>query len=165
MAPLRTLACLLMTTALLATAAFPLRAQQAIEQQMTPAQFQATGLDKLSARELANLNAWLNHTLDTETSKAAVAAKQQVEDAHRGFLSFGSSEPIVGRIAGEFRGFGMGRSYTLDNGQVWKQIEAAELAGVRLDSPKVTIRPSVMGNPWYLQVEGYSTRAKVQRVK
>jgi hypothetical protein len=47
-----------------------------IEQQMTPEQFKAAGLDKLSAAELANLNAWLNHTIVAETSKAAEAATQ-----------------------------------------------------------------------------------------
>ncbi len=138
---------------------------QAIERQMTQEQFKAAGLDKLSADELAKLNAWLNRTLVVETTKAAAQAKQKVEDDNRGYFNFGSSEPILGRIAGEFRGFGNGHSYTLDNGQVWKQIEPADLAGVRLDNPKVTIRPSVIGNAWYLQVEGYNTRAKVQRVK
>ena len=69
---------------------------------MTPEQFKAAGLDKLSAEELANLNAWLNHTVDTETAKAAVKAKKKVEDDNRGFFNFGTSEPVASKIVGEF---------------------------------------------------------------
>ena len=140
-------------------------AGQPIERQMSPEQFKAAGLDKLSADELAALNAWLNRTLETETAKAAVEAKKKVVDENRGFISFGSSEPIVGRIAGEFRGFGRGREYVLDNGQVWKQVDEASLAGVRKTNPEVKITPSMIGNAWYLAIDGYNTRAKVQRVK
>ena len=140
-------------------------AQPPIQQQMTPAQFKAAGLDQLNAGQLANLNAWLNGTIQAEASKAAVTAKQQLEDNHRGFLNFGSTEPVVGKIVGDFRGFGRSRSYTLDNGQVWQQTDATSLAGVRLSSPQVKITPSMIGNAWYLQVGHYNTRAKVVRIK
>lgn len=149
----------------LAAAAAQAQAQQPIEQQMTPEQFKATGLDQLSPEQLANLNAWLNNKLEVETTKAATEAKKKVEDDNRGFFNFGSSEPIVARIAGEFRGFGRGRSYTLDNGQVWQQLDDASLAGVRKTDPAVRITPSLIGNAWYLAIEGYNTRAKVQRTK
>lgn len=136
-----------------------------IQQQMTPEEFKAAGLDKLSAEELAKLNAWLGRTIEVETEKAATAAKKQVEDDNRGFFNFGSSEPIRSSIAGEFRGFGNGRTYTLANGQVWKQIDGAELAGVRLTDPAVVITPSMVGNAWYMRVGRYGTNAKVTRIK
>lgn len=149
--------------------AFAQQAGERIEQQMTPEQFKATGLDQLSAEQLENLNAWLNRTLEAETTKAAtVAAKQakeQVEDENRGFLHFGSDEAIAGRLQGEFRGFGKGREYRLENGQLWRQVDSSTLAGVRLDNPQVTIKPSMIGNAWYLNVEGYNTTVKVERVK
>ncbi|MFC5577292.1 hypothetical protein ACFPOA_04585 [Lysobacter niabensis] len=140
-------------------------AQPPIEQQMTPEQFKASGLEKLSPQELANLNAWLNNTLEVETTKAATLAKDKVETENRGFLTFGKTDPIVGRIVGEFRGFAPGRSWTLDNGQVWEQVDSASLAGARKTDPQVRITPSVMGNKWYMQIEGYNTRAGVRRVK
>jgi hypothetical protein len=143
----------------------PAHAQPPIERQMTPEQFKAAGLDKLSPQELANLNAWLNNTLEVETTKAATQAKERVETENRGFSSFGKSDPIAARISGEFRGFARGRSWTLDNGQVWEQVDAASLAGVRKTDPQVKITPSLIGNSWYLQVEGYNTRASVRRVK
>jgi hypothetical protein len=140
-------------------------AQDAIEKQMTPEEFKAAGLDKLSSDELARLNAWLNRTIDAETEKAAVLAKKKVEDDNRGFFDFGSTEPVVSKMTGEFRGFARGREYTLENGHVWKQVDDASLAGVRLSAPEVRITPSLIGNAWYLAVTGYNTRAKVQRIK
>jgi len=120
-------------------------AQPPIEQQMTPEQFKASGLEKLSPQELANLNAWLNNTLEVETTKAATIAKEKVETENRGFAP--------------------GRSWTLDNGQVWEQFDSASLAGARKTDPQVRITPAVIGNKWYMQVEGYNTRAGVRRVK
>jgi hypothetical protein len=140
-------------------------AQAPIEKQMTPEQFKASGLDKLSPAELANLNAWLNNTVETETAKAATAAKEKVETENRGFFNFGKADPIVARIAGEFRGFAKGRSWTLDNGQVWEQVDTASLAGVRKTDPQVKITPSVIGTAWYMQIDGYNTRASVRRTK
>ncbi|WP_330968338.1 hypothetical protein [Lysobacter sp. A3-1-A15] len=152
----------------LAAVPFALLAQDAprrIELEMTPEEFRAAGLDGLTADQLARLNVWLGRTLDAETAKAAETARAQVKEANRGFLDFGSSEPIVARIAGEFRGFGQGRSYTLDNGHVWEQVDDARLAGVRLQDPGVTIAPALVGNVWYLAVDGYNRRAKVKRIK
>ena len=140
-------------------------AQEAIEKQMTAEEFRAAGLQKLSAEELARLNAWLNRTITTETTKAASEAKKKVEDDNRGFFNFGSSEPVVSRMVGEFNGFARGREYTLENGHVWKQIDDASLAGVRKTKPMVKVTPSKVGNAWYFAIEGYNTRAKVQRTK
>src|SRR5688572_28586770 len=71
-------------------------AQSKIEQQMSAEQFKAAGLDQLSPEQLANLNAWLNRTLDAETSKAVVKAKEEtrelVKHENRGFLGSGSRE-------------------------------------------------------------------------
>lgn len=136
-----------------------------IEQQMTPEQFRDAGLDRLTPEQLANLNAWLNRTLVVETGKAAAQAKKQVEDDSRGFLGFGSGEPVLSRLPGEFRGFAKGRRYLLANGQEWEQVDAATLAGVRLRDPEVKITPSLMGGAWYIQIGTYGTRAKVKRIK
>jgi hypothetical protein len=140
-------------------------AQPAIQKQMTPEEFKAAGLDKLSADELAHLNAWLGRTIDTETAKAADVAKQKVEHENRGFFNFGSEEPINAHLSGEFRAFGKGRTYTLDNGQVWQQIDDAQLVVRPLANPEVNIKPALVGNSWYMAVGGYHTRAQVRRIK
>ena len=99
-------------------------AQQAstLERQMTAEEFKAAGLDKLSAAELANLNAWLERRVEARTRTAvdeAVAkateqareeGRKEVVQKNRGFFDFGSDEPIVSTIRGEFNGFGSGRN-------------------------------------------------------
>lgn len=140
-------------------------AQKPLEEQMTPAQFKAAGLDKLTPQELATLNAWLQGALESEGSKVAALTQDRFETQHRGFLSFGKNDPIDAHIAGDFRGFGKGLIWTLDNGQQWEQTDSASLVGVRRTDPKVRITPSIAGNHWYLQIEGYNTRATVRRVK
>ncbi|MGY1521359.1 hypothetical protein [Luteimonas sp. A482] len=149
-------------------------AQQAppLEQAMSSTEFKAAGLDKLSAEELARLNAWLDRRVEQQTSAAVAAAVEQAREEgrkevvteNRGFFHFGSQEPIEASIAGEFAGFGSGRRYTLDNGQVWEQTDSATLSGVRKTNPKVRIKPGVMG-VWWLRIDGYNTQAKVQRIE
>jgi len=164
MLPIRSLAVALLL-ACLSPLASAQTAQPAIEKQMTPEQFKAAGLDKLSADELAHLNAWLGRTLETQTAKASAETKQRIEHENRGFLTFNSEEPITGHIAGDFHGFDKGRTYTLDNGQVWQQIDDAQLPGIRLTNPDVRIKPALMGNTWYMAVSHYNTRAQVKRIK
>jgi hypothetical protein len=154
----------LLALALLLPLAATALAQQKIEQQMSYEQFKASGLDKLSAAELASLNDWLDGKLQVETAKAAEVAKKESDDDRRGLGASESREPVAGAITGAFAGFGKGRQFTLDNGQVWQQIDDASLSA-KLDNPKVRITPSLLGGAWYLAVDGYNTRAKVQRVK
>ncbi|MDR1075468.1 MAG: hypothetical protein LBL59_03970 [Xanthomonadaceae bacterium] len=153
--------------------AAPLAAQPVrtgdIETQMTPAEFQAAGLEKLTPQELAALNAWLQGKVKRETEAAVAVTREEtrkeIEDHNRGFFHFGSREPIASAISGQFDGFAMGRRYTLENGQVWEQIDSASIPGARKTGPQVTIRPAVIGNAWYMQVQGYNTTAKVQRIE
>lgn len=140
-------------------------AQQKIEQQMTYEQFKAAGLDRLSPEQLANLNSWLNGKLEVETAKAAETAKQTSNEDSRGLVVATSRDPVEGTITSAFSGFGKGRSYTLDNGQVWRQVDDVSLTGVKNTNPKVRITPSAIGSAWYLSIEGFNARAKVQRVK
>ena len=139
-----------------------------IEQQMSADEFKAAGLDKLSAKELAALNAWLQQKVTTETAVAVEKAKEEgrkeVVEKNRGFFDFGSAEPIESVIVGEFTGFGKGKKYTLQNGQVWEQIEPASLSGVRKTDVSVKIKPGVLGN-WFMKIDGYNTQAKVRRIK
>lgn len=146
---------------------------------MTAEEFKAAGLDKLSDAELSALSAWLTRKVGAETARAveqvrqetqtAVAQAQadtrkQVEQENRGFFDFGSEEPIVSTLQGEFKGFARGNRYTLANGQVWEQIEAASLSGVRKTNPAVTIKPGLF-NSWFFRIDGYNTPAKVRRIK
>lgn len=140
-------------------------AQENLQDKMSPEEFKAAGLEKLTAEELSVLNNWLQGKVTEESKKAATQARKEVEDTNRGFFNFGSSEPVVSRLAGEFTGFSKGQKYTLENGQLWRQTDAARLDGVRKSNPVMTIRPGVIGNVWYMTVDGYNTRARVERIK
>ncbi len=140
-----------------------------IERQMTAEEFNAAGLGKLSAEELARLNAWLNRTVVQESKKAAAVAVADAkrEDETRGdrLLKVGGGDPFEARMVGAFNGFERGKKYTLDNGQVWEQIDDARMYGVKLDNPTVQLKPSLFGNAWYMRVDRRAVNAKVKRVK
>ena len=139
-----------------------------LQQQMSAAEFNAAGLNKLSPEELVTLNNWLQGKVAQAASVAVEQAReegrQEVIVKNRGFFDFGSQDPIEAVLAGEFRGFGKGRQYTLDNGQVWEQTDDTSAGGLRKQDPKVRITPGMM-NVWYLQIDGLNTRAKVRRTK
>jgi hypothetical protein len=158
----------LLFTAALHSAAQERAETRDLQQAMSAEEFKAAGLDKLSAGELAALNAWLQRKVDHETAQVKEQAREEgrkeVVEKNRGFFDFGSSEPIVATLSGDFNGFGKGKQYVLDNGQVWQQMDSATLVGVRKSNPQVSIKPGIMG-VWYLRVQGYNTATKVQRIK
>ncbi|OUL12364.1 hypothetical protein B0X78_11500 [bacterium AM6] len=168
----RLLACAAVLMSLSAPALAQRVVQGDLQQQMSPAEFKAAGLDKLNAAELATLNRWLQGKVEAATTEAVAAVREEAREEgrqevivkNRGFFDFGSNEPISGVLQGEFRGFGKGRIYVLDNGQQWEQTDATSISGVRKQSPKVSISPGVMG-VWYLKVEGVNTQPKVRRTK
>ena len=182
----------LATTATVAAAQSPAPGATLMEQRMTPEEFKAAGLHKLSPEELAALQDWMQrqHGVVAAPAAAAPAAaplpagavalsaadverireeareegRKEVKETNRGFFDFGSDEPIKSTLVGEFRGFAKGNTYTLANGQVWEQVEPARLEGVRKTDPAVTIKPGLL-NVWFLRIDGYNTAAKVRRVK
>ena len=168
----RLLACAAVLLSLSAPALAQRVVQGDLQQQMSAAEFKAAGLDKLDAAELATLNRWLQGKVEAATTEAVAAVREEAREEgrqevivkNRGFFDFGSNEPISGVLQGEFRGFGKGRIYVLDNGQQWEQTDATSISGVRKQSPKVSISPGVMG-VWYLKVEGVNTQPKVRRTK
>ncbi len=148
-------------------ASVPLHAQERegtpIEQQMTREEFRNAGLEKLSAEELARLNAWLNRAVVQESRKAVAEARR--EDSSRGLGLFNSGEAFEARLVGRFNGFEHGRTYTLDNGQVWQQTDNARMYGVKLDNPTVQLRPGLIGSSWFMRVDNRAVNAKVKRIK
>ena len=139
-------------------------AQQKIEQQMSYEQFKAAGLDRLSPEQLANLNDWLDGKLKVETAKAAESAKQDSgEEDRRGLFLAASREPVDGTITSKFNGFGKGRSFTLDNGQVWQQKRGDR--GMRIKvGDEVAIRRASLGS-FLLTTEAAKGSMRVSRVK
>ena len=72
-----------------------------IKQMMSPEEFKAAGLDKLSSEELQKLDAWLQGY--RETTEKTTEQKVEKKVASRSLLSF-KMDTIVSRVDGSFGG-------------------------------------------------------------
>lgn len=128
-----------------------------IEQRLSPAQMQASGLDTLSSQQLQVLNSLL--------SNEQVVIEQRVEKTTRsrlaGLLEREKAEPIRGAVKGEFRGWVPGNVIELESGQRWRVTEGTLYLRRPMTAPMATVVPGMVSG-WYLQVDGQSPRAKVQ---
>ena len=123
---------------------------------MSPQQFTASGLSKLTPAELRALSDWVR------------AHSQHVAElARTGALNpdpAPSSNPgrMETRMAGDFTGWDGGTVFELANGQVWRQTSFGTLHHY-LRSPKVTLVAT--GSGWRLQVEGVPQSIYVRRIR
>lgn len=134
------------------TATLPVHAQDRylpLEKRFSAEQFQAAGLHRLSAGELATLNDLLREDQAVVVRRATAPSREQ--------------EPVRSTIAGDFRGWSAGSLITLANGDTWRVTEGSYHVGPR-SNPGVTIRPGVVSG-WYMEVDGHPVKAKVRRVK
>ena len=94
-----------------------------IQQMMTPEEFKAAGLNKLSPEQLEKLNAWLQGYREA-TEKVA-----EKKTENRVMKSFFHHEPIVSRVDGSFAGLKGRTVIKLEDGTVWKQANIDDHAG------------------------------------
>lgn len=137
---------------LCATAVLPAHAQNTyvpVESRFSAEQFQAAGLHRLSAEELATLNRLLRDDQANVVRRATAPNREQ--------------EPVRSSITGEFRGWSNGTVFTLANGETWRVTEGSYSVGA-VSNPGVTIRPGMISG-WYMEVDGHPVKAKVRRVK
>jgi hypothetical protein len=136
-------------------------AQQApIERQMTVEEFKAAGLDKLSADELANLNAWLGR----KAAEAPVAAAAQAPPPATGAGFIGDDQPVRSRLKGSIQEWGPGTVFELENGQRWRVLKGSMKLNKPLQSPEIEVAPGMMGR-WFFQVDEDAPRARVERIQ
>jgi hypothetical protein len=102
-----------------------------IEQAMTPEEFKAAGLEKLTPQELAKLNAWLQGYREkaVKTAEKKAAAREE-----RAKLSL-----IVSRIDGVWNGVVPGEVIQLEDGSKWKLANKDEHYGGHADHPGVAV--------------------------
>lgn len=77
--------------------------------------------------------------------------------------SEGSLKKIRSRYVGEFTGWDGDTVFTLENGQVWQQIESGRMSW-RATNPMITIKRGFMGS-YQLSVEGVNRRIRVKRIR
>lgn len=147
-----------------------------LEEQMTGKDFAATGLDKLSAEELAALNAWIRSrtlaTLDTPkagsgTVYTGTAGTSQTGDV-RGFETEqarnADRSTITSRIVGSFTGWDGQTVFKLENGMIWEQADKDKFFVKAIENPVVNIEPGAF-RTWKLSIEGHSSNCRVERIQ
>jgi hypothetical protein len=70
---------------------------------------------------------------------------------------------IVSRYVGEFTGWDGKTIFTLENGQVWQQIQSGRLSW-KATNPEITIKRGYLGG-YRLSVEGVNKTVRVKRIK
>ena len=125
--------------------AAPEKMSEDIQQIMTPEEFKAAGLTKLSPDELARLNAWLQGYRQV-TEQAA--EKKATARASRTKL-----DVLVSRVDGTFNGLTGRTVIRLEDGTVWKQANADDRYRPKVtDHPAAVVIHGVFG--YKMQIEG-----------
>jgi len=112
--PLVAISTLIFTPARLARGAQELLSGS-IEQMMSPGEFKAAGLNKLSAEELQKLDAWLQGYREATQKATEITTEKKMKK------SFFNKEPVVSRVDGSFAGLRGRTLIKLEDGTVWKQ--------------------------------------------
>jgi hypothetical protein len=129
-----------------------------LQQRMSPEEFKAAGLDKLSPAELQNLDNWLSGHGKVVTKVVDKSGKPVF------YPTAEKAGPVQAHVQGAFAGFTGHTQLTLDNGQVWQQADGTRVSCMSSQNPKVNIRRSLMGN-WMADVDGCNDTAPMARVK
>lgn len=128
-----------------------------LQQRMSSAEFKAAGLDKLSPQELQNLDGWLRAHAKVTTRMVSSSGKPVF------YADSTRREKINAHIAGHFGGWQGSSQFTLDNGQVWKQVGSDKPECMTSDNPAAKVKPSLFGG-WLMYVDGCNGNAHVERV-
>jgi hypothetical protein len=120
-----------------------------IQQMMTPEEFKAAGLDKLSSEELQKLDAWLQGYRQTTEKKASeVAEKKASERTAKTKLDM-----LVSRVDGSFEGLKGRTVIKLEDGTAWRQANAEDrFRPTVTDHPGAVVSHTVFG--YKMRIEG-----------
>ena len=116
-----------------------------IQQMMTPEEFKAAGLGKLSPDELAKLNAWLQGYRQVTEQAAEKKASARAEHT--------KMDLIVSRVDGSFNGLTGRTIIRLEDGTVWKQANADDHYRTSVtDHPAAAVIHGIFG--YKMRIEG-----------
>ncbi len=121
-----------------------------IQKTMTPEDFEASGLNKLSVAELRNLQGWLRGYRQTTEAKATkkATAEAAAGTAPETVPRLGRDEvsKIYSRVDGDFRGVTGGTVIKLEDGTVWRQANSDDRLYAKItDHPPVSLSHSLFG--------------------
>ena len=119
-----------------------------IKDLMSPEEFKAAGLSKLSPDELQKLDAWLQGYRQTTEQKAEKKATARAEKT--------KMDVIVSRVDGAFYGLTGRTIIRLEDGTVWKQANADDRYRAKNpDHPAAVVIHGVFG--YQMHIEGTQT--------
>jgi hypothetical protein len=112
-----------------------------IQEMMSPEEFKAAGLNKLSPEELQKLDAWLQGYRQVAEKKATARAERTKLDL------------LVSRVDGSFNGLTGGTVIRLEDGTAWKQANAEDHFRPRVtDHPGAVVIHTLFG--YKMRIEG-----------
>jgi hypothetical protein len=140
----------LLFLALCVFSAIPAWAQSAefpgVEKAMSPQEYGAAGLQKLTPEERAQLDEFIRHFV---SSSNQVAAEKAVDRAVKE-RKVTPPEIIQSRIIGPFTGYNGSTVFTLENGQRWRQAQPDSRYFPKVESPPVIILKGQVGYHMYI---------------
>ncbi len=117
-----------------------------LQDMMTAEEFRAAGLEKLSAEELKNLNAWLQGFREVAETKAAEKATAKA-------AKMAKLEQTLSRVDGTFTGLTGRTIIKLQDGTVWKQANIDDHYRAQVtDHPAAFVSRGPFG--WKMRIEG-----------
>lgn len=147
-------------------------AEEVFSKTVRPGEYAAAGLHKLSAEEVARLDALVRDYKSGALARAlrdAAAAEARAAQAEKRaaepkvVVAPGTKVEIAtveSRIAGEFRGWELRTVFTLENGQRWQVTSGDPYVTPPVAGPRVKITPGMLGSYWMV-IEGIRSRVKV----
>ncbi|MFM6988035.1 MAG: hypothetical protein ACKOXG_05130, partial [Arenimonas sp.] len=121
-----------------------------LEQRLSAEQLRETGLDTLSAEQLAALNRVL---------QGEAVATQAPPKAAMPLLGV-DVQPIQSRLKGTITGWQEGTVFELENGQQWKVLKGYMTLPKPMQNPEVRVVPGIAGR-WFLEVHEDYPKARV----
>jgi hypothetical protein len=117
-----------------------------VEKAMTPADYEAAGLQKLDPAERAKLDEFIRNYVAVSNERVATSAVDKAVKENK----VSAPEVIQSRIVGPFRGYNGRSTFTLENGQRWAQSQRDSAYFPKIDSPPVLIVKSGFGYRMYI---------------
>ena len=117
-----------------------------VEKAMTPADYEAAGLQKLDPAERAKLDEFIRNYVATSNERVATSAVDKAVKENK----VSAPEVIQSRIVGPFTGYNGRSVFTLENGQRWAQSQRDSAYFAKIDSPPVIIVKAGFGYRMYI---------------
>ncbi len=131
------------------TAPKPLADNVSLKDLMTPEEYRAAGLKKLSPEELQRLERFLQGYRERAVKEQVKATEERVNPAPRRDRST-AQNVIEGHIQGHFAGLAGRTRVVLDNGSIWQQIDTAQKFPANLDNPDIVLVRTIFGYKMYV---------------